>query len=45
MIGTYDIRKMSVPCFDDKCYILDDGTESMAHLHRDINLNSRDNLP
>ena len=29
-IGTYDICKISLPCFDDKRYILDDGINSLA---------------
>ena len=24
-IGTYDVSKISLPCFDDKIFILDDG--------------------
>lgn len=43
-IGTYDICKISLSRFALKCYIVDDGIENLAHLHKDIKLNSRDNL-
>ena len=38
-IGTYDVCKTSLSCFDDKRYIFDDGANSLAYLaylHRDI---------
>ena len=35
-IGTYDVFKISLSCFDDKRYILDDGIISLAYLHKDI---------
>ena len=35
-IGTYNVCKIYVPCFDDKRYILDDGINSLAYFHRDI---------
>ena len=31
-IGTYDVCKISLSCFDDKRYILDDGINSLAWL-------------
>ena len=34
--GTYDISKISLSCFDDKRYILDDGINSLAYFHKDI---------
>ena len=34
--GTYDICKISLSCFDDKRYILDDGINSLAYFHKDI---------
>ena len=43
-IGTYDICKISLPSFDVKCYIVNDGIENLAYLHKDIKLNSRNNL-
>ena len=35
-IGTYDVCKISLSCFDDKRYILDDGINSLAYFHKDI---------
>ena len=32
-IGTYDIRKISLSCFDDKRYVLNDGVNSLAYGH------------
>ena len=29
-IGTYDVCKISLSCFDDKRYILDDGITSLT---------------
>ena len=34
-IGTYDVCKISLFCFDDKRYILDDGINSLAYFHKD----------
>ena len=36
MVGTYDIFKISLPCFDDKKYVLDDDVNTMAYFHKDI---------
>ena len=35
-IGTYDVYKISLSCFDDKRYILDDGVNTLAYFHKDI---------
>ena len=35
-IGTYDVCKISLSCFDDKRYVLDDGVNSLACFHKDI---------
>ena len=35
-IGTYDVCKILLTCFDDKRYILDDGINSLAYSHKDI---------
>ena len=35
-IGTYDICKISLSCFDDKRYILDDFVNSLAYFHKAI---------
>ena len=29
-LGTYEIDKISLPCFDDKRYVLDDGNHTLA---------------
>ena len=36
-IGTYEIDKTSLPCFDDKRYVLDDGIHTLAYFHKDCN--------
>ena len=35
-IGTYDINKINLSCFDDKRYVLDDGINTLAYGHKDI---------
>ena len=35
-IGTYNFIKISLSCFDDKRYILDDGVNSLDYFHNDI---------
>ena len=50
-IGTYKIDKISLLCFDDKRYVLDDGVNTLAYCHKDCkkcdkinnNNDSRDN--
>ena len=34
-IGTYEVNKTSVSCFDDKRYVLDDGIYTLAYFHKD----------
>ena len=34
-IGTYEIDKISLSCFDDKRYVLDDGVNTLAHFQKD----------
>ena len=34
-IGTYEVNKISVSCFDDKRYVLDDGIYTLAYFHKD----------
>ena len=34
-IGTYEIDKISLSCFDDKRYVLDDGIHTLAYFHKD----------
>ena len=35
-LGTHDICKVSLSCFDDKRYVLNDGVKSLAYGHKDI---------
>ena len=35
-LGTYDVCKVYLSCFDDKRYVLDDGVKSLAYGHKDI---------
>ena len=35
-IGTYDVCKIYLSCFDDKRYMLDDGINSLAYFQKDI---------
>ena len=41
-IGTYEIDKISLSCFDDKRYVLDDGTHTRAYFHKDCNNKKKD---
>ena len=36
-IGTYQIDKISLSCFDDKRYVLDDGVNTLAYFDKDCN--------
>ena len=35
-IGTYDVFKVSLSCFHDKRYVLDDGINTLVYFHKDI---------
>ena len=35
--GTYEIDKISLPCFDDKRFVLDDEVHTLAYFHKDCN--------
>ena len=35
-VGTYEINEISLSCFDDKGYVLDDGINTLAYGHKDI---------
>ena len=37
VISSYEINKISLSCYDDKCYILDDGITSLAYGHYESN--------
>ena len=34
-IRTYEIDKISLSCFDDKRFVLDDGVYTLAYFHED----------
>ena len=38
-LGTYDVKKISLSCFDDKRYILNDGINTLAYFHKEIGIN------
>ena len=35
-LGTYDIFKISLSCFNDKMYILDNGIDGLSYFHKNI---------
>ena len=35
-IATYEIDKISLSCFDDKRFVLDNGTHALAYFHKDL---------
>ena len=35
-IGTYNVCKISLSCFDDKRYVLDDGVNTLVYFHKDM---------
>ena len=37
-IGTCDINKISLSCFDVKKYVLDDGINTLAYFHKDLDV-------
>ena len=44
-IGTYDVCKIFLSCFDDKRYILNDGMTTLAYFHKNLkDSNLVDNL-
>ena len=34
--GRYEIDKISLSCFDDKRFVLDDGIHTLAYFHKDL---------
>ena len=42
-IGTYEIHKISLSCFDDKRFALDDGVHTLAYFHKDCNKKGNNN--
>ena len=35
-MGTYEINKLSLLCFDDKRFVLNNGIHTLAHFHKSI---------
>ena len=35
-MGTYEINKISLSCFDDKRSVLNDGIHTLAYFHKDL---------
>ena len=35
-LGTYEIDKISLSCFDDKTYVLDDGIYTLSYFYKNI---------
>ena len=35
--GTYRIDKISLSCFDNKIFVLDNGVHTLAYCHKDYN--------
>ena len=35
-IGTYEIDKISLSCFDDKRFVLNDGIHTLVYFHKDL---------
>ena len=35
-IGTYEVKEISLSCFDDKRYVLDDGIHTLAYVRKDL---------
>ena len=35
-LGTYEIDKISLSCFDDTKYVLDDGIYTWSYIHKNI---------
>ena len=41
-MGTYEIKKISLSCFDDKRFVLDDVIHTLAYFHKDLKKNQID---
>ena len=35
-IGIYEINKISLSCFDDRRFVLDDGNYAFAYFHKEL---------
>ena len=41
-LGTYEIDKISLSCFDDKRHVLDDGIYNLGYFHKNSVTNCND---
>ena len=41
-LGTYEIDKISLSCFDDKRYLSDDGVYTLSYFYKDSGTNCKD---
>ena len=41
-LGSYEVSKIFLFCFDDKTYILNDDINSLAYFHEDVFKNKSD---
>ena len=41
-LGTYEIDKISLSCFDDKRHVLDDGIYNLSYFHKNSVTNCND---
>ena len=41
-LGTYEIDKISLSCFDNKRYVLDDGVYTLAYFHKNSVTNCKE---
>ena len=41
-LGTYEIGKISLSCFEDKRYVSDDGLYTLSYFHKDSVTNCKD---
>ena len=40
-VGTSDLNKISLSCFDDKRFVSDDGINTLTYFHKDIDINQK----
>ena len=40
-LGTYEIAKLSLSCFDDRRYVLDDGIYTLSYFHKNSVTNQK----
>ena len=43
-LGTYDVYKIALSCFDDKRYVLDDGVNTLDYFQKTYKIDEDDKL-